>query len=70
MYRGISTIQPLVHETSTTKQTATSFDQILQHQYKIKGLDKDFEDEKFDRYENHQEEDEKLIGVLGSQVIL
>lgn len=63
----ISTIQPILYETSTLKPT-TTFDQILQHQYKIKGLDKDYEDEKFERYENHQEEDEKLIGVLGSQV--
>lgn len=56
-------------ETSTLRPT-TTFDQILEHQYKIKGLDKDFEEEKLERYANHQEEDDKLIGVLGSQVII
>lgn len=65
--KAITTIQPTFIDTSTSKPT-TTFDQILQHQYKIKGLDKDYEDEKFERYENHQGEDEKLIGVLGSQV--
>lgn len=63
-----SRVQPFLSEASTdasTFQDPTTFDEILQHQYKIKGLDKDYEDEKF---ENHQEENEKLIGVLGSQV--
>ncbi|CAH1711931.1 unnamed protein product [Chironomus riparius] len=50
-----------IEGTSNNENTSNSFDKILEHQYKIKGLDKDYEDEKID-------EDEKLIGVLGSQV--
>lgn len=50
-----------IEATSINENTPNSFDKILEHQYKIKGLDKDYEDEKI-------EEDEKLIGVLGSQV--
>jgi len=50
-----------IEGTSINENTPNSFDKILEHQYKIKGLDKDYEDEKI-------EEDEKLIGVLGSQV--
>jgi hypothetical protein len=41
--------------------TPNSFDKILEQQYKIKGIDPDSD-------ENY-EEDERLIGVLGSQVI-
>lgn len=50
-----------IETTSLNENIPNSFDKILEHQYKIKGLDKDYEDEK-------NEEDEKLIGVLGSQV--
>lgn len=50
-----------IESTSVKDDSENSFDKILEHQYKIKGLDKDYEDENL-------EEDEKLIGVLGSQV--
>lgn len=43
-----------------SKNDAASFDKLLQQQYKIKGLDINDEDS--------YEEDERLIGVLGSQV--
>lgn len=43
----------------TIDPALTSFDKILEHQYKIKGLDISSEE---------TYEDEKLIGVLGSQV--
>jgi hypothetical protein len=58
--------EPNVVETSSIKPSlTTSFEKILEHQYKIKGLDKDYEDEKLEE----EEEEEKLIGVLGSQVL-
>lgn len=65
-------IQPFLVETveTTTPKETTAFDQILLHQYKIKGLDKDYDEEKMERDTNLQEEDEKLIGVLGSQVCI
>lgn len=50
--------QLLVEEKVERKQT--SFDKLLQQQYKIKGLDISDEES--------YEEDERLIGVLGSQV--
>lgn len=52
-----------IETTSLKDNQENSFEKILEHQYKIKGLDKDYEDEPL-------EEDEKLIGVLGSQVKL
>lgn len=56
------TAAPLINETSSLKTPpTTTFDKILEHQYKIKGLDKDYQEEKV-------EDEEKLIGVLGSQV--
>ncbi|KAG5679148.1 hypothetical protein PVAND_008739 [Polypedilum vanderplanki] len=63
-HRALKTIPitPIQIETSSIKSIpTTTFDKILEHQYKIKGLDVDFEEEKV-------EEEEKLIGVLGSQV--
>jgi hypothetical protein len=50
----IEDLQPKQH------RKPSSFDEILQQQYKIKGIDVSSE-------ENY-EEDERLIGVLGSQV--
>jgi hypothetical protein len=65
--RSVKTFPPTI-QTSTLRPT-TSFDEILEHQFKIKGLDKDYVDDKFERFGNQQpEEEEKLIGVLGSQV--
>lgn len=60
------TNKPPVNETLTNY----SFDQILQHQYKIKGLNEDFENEKFDTVykKSNEKEQEKFIGLLGSQV--
>jgi hypothetical protein len=60
-YQSNSLVINHIDTTSTNENAPNSFDKILEHQYKIKGLDKDYEDEKV-------EEDEKLIGVLGSQV--
>lgn len=68
--RSLKTFPPFQLDETSTLRPTTTFDQILEHQYKIKGLDKDFEEEKLERYANHQEEDDKLIGVLGSQVII
>jgi hypothetical protein len=66
---SVSVQKPSVISENVSKTSnLTTFDQILQHQYKIKGLDKDYEDERYDQYEKHQKENEKLIGVLGSQV--
>lgn len=65
-------IQIPIHEDTSTVRPTTTFDQILEHQYKIKGLDKDFEEDRIEQqhYKNHQmDDDDKLIGVLGSQVI-
>lgn len=61
--RAIQTFSQSSNLIETSSNPTTSFEKILEHQYKIKGLDKDYEDEKV-------EEDEKLIGVLGSQVSL
>lgn len=52
-----------IEATPLKNSEVNSFDKILEHQYKIKGLDKDYEDE------TTEAEDEKLIGVMGSQVI-
>lgn len=52
---------------SLTREQVPTYDQYLQQQYKIKGLDVE------ESHEEEQEsymEDEKLIGVLGSQVRL
>lgn len=60
--RALQQIQPnqfLVEEKVERKQQ-TQFDKLLEQQYKIKGLDISDEDS--------YEEDERLIGVLGSQV--
>lgn len=69
------TLRPVVEATTRALQTAqknqlevekkvdrqqSSFDKILEQQYKIKGIDVNDEDS--------YEEDERLIGVLGSQV--
>lgn len=64
------TTKPTLIETTTrTLENFTpkvdkisSFDDILEHQYKIKGID-------MNSYENY-DQDERLIGVLGSQVLL
>lgn len=58
--RAVKKNQPIQVDDIETKLVQSSFDKILKQQYKIKGLDIDSE-------ENY-EEDEKLIGVLGSQV--
>lgn len=58
--RAVQFSQPNQIEDFQPKQQQNSFDDILQHQYKIKGIDVTSE-------ENY-EEDERLIGVLGSQV--
>jgi hypothetical protein len=51
-------------ETSSIKvnPTTTSIDEIIEHQNKIKGIITD--------YDENNEKDEKLIGVMGSQVML
>ncbi|CRK95523.1 CLUMA_CG008992, isoform A [Clunio marinus] len=53
-------VQPNRVEQLENKFESNSFDKILKQQYKIKGLDVDSE-ESYD-------DDERLIGVLGSQV--
>ena len=61
--RVLQRVEPnqfLVEEKVERKQTQTSFDKLLEQQYKIKGLDISDEDS--------YEDDERLIGVLGSQV--
>lgn len=63
--RALKTLPPnqsttQVEQEQKNKNDAASFDKLLQHQYKIKGLDINDEDS--------YEEDERLIGVLGSQV--
>jgi hypothetical protein len=51
-------------ESLTREQVPATYDQYLQQQYKIKGLDVESQEEEQSSYN----EDEKLIGVLGSQV--
>lgn len=51
-------------ESLTREQVPSTYDQYLQQQYKIKGLDVESQEEEQASYN----EDEKLIGVLGSQV--
>jgi hypothetical protein len=60
--RALQTQQPNNIEIVEKKEDfkPSSFDDLLQQQYKIKGLDINSEE--------HYEEDERLIGVLGSQV--
>lgn len=55
-----STAQPLIREQQ--QQQHPSYEQYLKQQYKIKGLDIESNEEAT------YNEDEKLIGVLGSQV--
>lgn len=63
--RALQTVTPNHNQLKENEQKAeerkqSSFDKILEQQYKIKGIDVNDEDS--------YEEDERLIGVLGSQV--
>lgn len=58
--RALLTLQPNQFEEQKVERKQSSFDKILEQQYKIKGIDVNDEDS--------YEEDERLIGVLGSQV--
>lgn len=58
---ALQTAQPIQPEVEQkVERQPSSFDKILEQQYKIKGIDVNDEDS--------YEEDERLIGVLGSQV--
>lgn len=60
--RALPKVQPnqiQALEPTKFERKPSSFDEILQQQYKIKGIDVS---------EENYEEDERLIGVLGSQV--
>lgn len=59
--RALKQVQPKWEFEPKEERKQSSFDEILEQQYKIKGIDISSE-------ENY--EDEKLIGVLGSQVCL